>query len=364
MTKLKVFLIVACLLAARGAGAQGPAEVKKKGPVVAGSGVIKPTSPVAYVDGKPVRYAEIDAAVGALVRQAEAEYLSRAYDLRRGALDQLLSKRLVELEARKVGKTVAQWLGDLLETVPEPTEDELRVAYELTKDQLSGATFAQVRPALRERLKREASQKRFAAALGELMAKYQVKVMLPEPAPLRLKVSATGPSRGPDDAPVTIVAFADFECPYSQLVTSTLARALDDYAGKVRLVSRQFPLWSHPKAQKAAEASLCAADQGKFWELHDRMYADQGRLAVEDLEAAARELGLDGARFHACLDGGEKLGAVEADVNAGNMAGVQGTPTLFVNGVYLSGAVSYAKLKETIEGELAADRRRLAKSGR
>jgi protein-disulfide isomerase len=363
MTQRNVTLMVACLLAAHGASAQTPPEAKKKAPAVAGTGAIRPTTPVARVDGKPVKYAELDATVGALVRQAEVEYLSKAYDLRRGALDQLLSKRLVELEARKAGKTVKQWLEELLAKVPEPTEDELRTAYEVARDQLSGETFAQARIALREQLRRDAGQKRFAAALGELMAKYHVKVMLPEPAPLRVEVSAMGPSRGADDAAVTIVAFADFECPYSQAMTSTLQRALDEYAGKVRLVYRQFPLWSHPKAQKAAEASLCAAEQGKFWDLHDRMYGDQGKLADEDLEAAARELGLDGARFHACL-AGEKRAAVEADVEAGYRAGVQGTPTLFVNGVYLAGAIPYGKLKETIDAELAAARRRIAKSGR
>jgi protein-disulfide isomerase len=151
---------------------------------------------------------------------------------------------------------------------------------------------------------------------------------------------------------VTIVEFADFQCPFCTRARETLDQVLKVYDGKVRVVYRQFPLPFHPLAEKAAEAGLCAADQGKFWELHDRLFSSGAKLDVADLKAAARELGVDGAKFDVCLDAGGKRAAVEDDLRAGRAAGVQGTPALFVNGVFLNGAVPFDELKAVIDREL------------
>jgi protein-disulfide isomerase len=316
-------------------------------------GRLAPGEAIATIDGKKVTYAEVEATVGALERQAEAEYLEKVYQLRSGALDQLIAMRVVEAEARKAGQPTPEWLEQVLMAgLPEPTGEEVAAAYEQNKAQLQGATLEQARPDLLAHLRRGVARRRFASLVQELVGRHQVQSLLVAPEPVRMAVEAIGPSRGPEKAKVTIVEFSDFECPFCGRGHATLARVLETYRDQVRVVYRQFPLDFHPRAQKAAEASLCAGEQGRFWELHDRMFADQAKLEVAQLKAAARELKLDGDRFDNCLDAGAQGAAVEADVKAGQALGVQGTPAFFVNGVFLNGAVPFEQFKATIDREL------------
>jgi protein-disulfide isomerase len=309
-------------------------------------------SSIAIIDGQPILYSEIEKVIGLEVRKAEAEYLEKVYELRRGALDQLVMSRLLDDEAKKAGKTTGQWMEEFLREVPELTDEQLHKAFEENAAQLDGATFEQSKDRLREHVRRNEGQKRFAAHVEGLTAKRDVKVLLVPPEPLRLPVAATGPSRGSDEAKVTIVEFSDFQCPYCSRARGTLARLLEEYKGKVRLVYRHFPLAIHAEAEKAAEASLCAQDQGKFWELHDRMFAEQDKLSVGDLKAAAKDLGLGATTFDACLDEGTKSAAVAADVRAAREVGVQGAPAFFVNGALISGAAPYEQFKAFVDREI------------
>lgn len=148
------------------------------------------------------------------------------------------------------------------------------------------------------------------------------------------------PSIGPQDAPVTIIAFEDFECPYSGQVWRTEKQIMQEFEGKVQFVYRDFPISSsHANAQKAAEAAQCANDQGKFWAMHDLLFTYQKKLSSDIMLEAARSLGLDMAEFTECLDSGQYADEVAADyVNAVN-AGVSGTPTYFFNGIRVEGAL-------------------------
>jgi protein-disulfide isomerase len=159
--------------------------------------------------------------------------------------------------------------------------------------------------------------------------------------------------RGPAKAPVTIVAWSDFECPFCQRAEPTVRQVMSDYNGKVKLVYMQFPLSFHPNAQKAAEASECANDQGKFWEYNDRLY-DTTQLGVPSLKQHAASLGLDTAKFNQCLDSGANAGKVAAMQAMGSQNGVSGTPTFFINGQPLVGAQPYANFKAAIDQQLAA----------
>jgi protein-disulfide isomerase len=172
--------------------------------------------------------------------------------------------------------------------------------------------------------------------------------------PQRTEIATAGyPARGPATAQVTIVEFSDFECPFCGRLFPTLKAVEKIYVGRVRIVYRQFPLRKlHPRAQKAAEASLCAGEQGRFWEMHDSMFSDQEHLTVDALKARAVELKLDTATFNACLDSGKEVAAVDRDIVDGARAGVTGTPTLFINGRKLVGNQPFAAIQAVIEDEL------------
>jgi len=172
--------------------------------------------------------------------------------------------------------------------------------------------------------------------------------------PARTAVATEGrPSTGAEDAPVTIVEFSDFQCPYCATMVSTLKEIEKNYKDQVRIVYLQFPLTRiHPNAQKAAEASLCANEQNQFWQMHDALFADQAKLGVDELRRKAEKLSLDMAAFNACLDGGKYASAVRADIAEGIKAGVNGTPAFLVNGRLFSGSRPYDELQKVVEDEL------------
>ena len=163
------------------------------------------------------------------------------------------------------------------------------------------------------------------------------------------------PFIGPEDAQVTIVEFSDFECPFCSRAYETVYEIKEAYEGQVKIVFKNFPLSFHANAQKAAEASECAYDQGKFWEMHDIMFENQDALSVDDLKSYAEELGLDTEAFNECLDSGAKETAVSEDFEAGNEVGVTGTPAFFINGIELVGAQPYEAFQAIIDGELAPE---------
>lgn len=161
------------------------------------------------------------------------------------------------------------------------------------------------------------------------------------------------PFRGTANAPVTIVEYSDFQCSFCSRAEATITQLLNDYPGKLKVVYLNYPLPFHENAQKAAEAFECAVDQGKAYEMHDKMFDNQGALEVSNLKQYAADLGLDTQRFNSCLDSGSKTAIVEAQTQAGSDAGVEGTPTFFINGRVLVGAQPIDKFKTIIDAELA-----------
>jgi protein-disulfide isomerase len=162
------------------------------------------------------------------------------------------------------------------------------------------------------------------------------------------------PFWGPADAPVTIIEFSDFQCPYcARFVTQTLPQIKQEYEGKIRFVFRDFPLSQlHENAEKAAEASECADDQGKFWEYHDKLFNSQSALDVASLKSYASQLGLDTGAFDQCLDSDKYAQEVQKDLQDGDSYGVTGTPAFFVNGLLVVGAQPFATFKAAIDAAL------------
>jgi len=315
-----------------------------------------PGAKVAEVDGKPITYGDLssDKDVGPKVRQAEVKALTDLYDQRRGLLDELISRRLLEEEAKAKGKTLEQWFQtDYMNSVPDPAEDEAKAFYEEHKAQMpQGQSFADLLPRIKQAVKQQKLRDGMGKMLEGLKEKHHVTVALEPPELPRIEVEAKGPARGPAAAPVTIVEFSDFQCPFCGREFPVIEKLMKEYDGKVRLVFRHFPLDFHPFAEKAAEAGACAADQGKFWELHDKMFSNQQKLAVDDLKGYAKSVGIDSTKFDKCLDSGEKKPQVDDDQKAGAAAGVNGTPAFFINGIFINGAQPYEQIKQTVDREL------------
>jgi len=177
----------------------------------------------------------------------------------------------------------------------------------------------------------------------------------PSPAPVKVEIDDDD-VLGSEDAPVTMIEFSDYECPFcARYFTQTYDQIKKTYVdtGKVKIVFRDFPLSFHPKAQKAAEAAECAGEQGKYWEMHDKLFENQQTLDIISLKRYANEIGLNIAEFSPCLDSGQMAAEVKKDFSDGQAAGVRGTPAFFINGRLISGAQPFSAFQQAIDAELA-----------
>jgi protein-disulfide isomerase len=336
-------------LAAAGLACQSPPAKPQAAPPETGK-----TAPVARIGGAAITAEELDKTVRGELNEIE----QRTYDLRKQGLDQLINQRLVDQKAKAAGKDANEFLrGELASKVAEPSDAEVRALYERAKAAKQvEEPFDKVKPQIIAFLKQQKGQAVLSGYLEQLRTEAKVEVLLPPYLPPKVEVATAGPARGPEGAPVTIVEFSDFQCPYCVKAESTVKdlMELEKYKGKIRLVYRDYPLPNHNLAPKAAEAAHCAADQAKYWEMHDKLFAASPKLELADLKAHARDLGLDGARFDKCLESGEKAKLVSDGMKAGEEAGVRGTPAFFVNGRLLSGAQPLEAFKNLVEVELVA----------
>jgi len=298
-----------------------------------------------------VTYGELTGRIGAPLADLE----KRKADLLKRGLEGYIIEKLVQAEAKKRGLANEDALlkAEVEDKIAQPSDAEIQKIFDQAKasGQLPAeVTMEQVKPEIVKMLTEQGKREKAQALFTELKSKADVQILLPEK---RVQVEATGPSKGPESAPVTIVEFSDFQCPFCSRAKGTVDEVVKQYGDKVRLVFRHFPLSFHADAPKAAEAAACADDQKKFWEYHDKLFANQGALKVDDLKKHAAELGLDTARFNECLDSGKKAELVKKDTAAGEKVGVSGTPAFFINGVVLSGAVPAEEFKSIIDAELS-----------
>jgi protein-disulfide isomerase len=272
------------------------------------------------------------------------------YDITSRALENAIAERLLEAEAARRGVS----LEALLETevhskVADPSDQEVTAFYERQKERIR-RPLDDVRQQVAEALKSIKAgqvQDEFVAALRE---KSDVEVRL---EPMRVPVELEhAPLRGPADAPVTIVEFSDFQCPFCKRSQPVIQQLRQHYPEQVNWRFKDLPLISiHPAAQSAAEAARCAGEQGKFWEYRDALFkADT--VSVDMHKAVAESLGLDGAPFLDCLKSEKYRDAVQADSKEAQQLGIGGTPTFVINGIVLAGAQPYEEFTRVIDNEL------------
>lgn len=304
---------------------------------------------IATVNGEDITSAQLDAVVRTQLEDME----KRARQLRQTALNKLIDNLLLEQAARKAGTDTDGYLRRNVESV-EVSSAEVDQAYVQSQKQFPGVLPAEAK----YRIRRTLEDNRRAAALNALLEglrrQAQISNQLVDDRLAALDFAAQeGPSLGDPGASVTIVEFADFECPYCQAAQPHLKRILDRWPGRVRLVFRHFPLERHASALPAARAAVCADLQGRFWPVHDRIFAAAPPLGDAALRVAASDSGLNTTEFEMCIKGEQSLERVRKDIVLGRTVGVSGTPAFYVNRQPVASA---AELESAVERMLGGNR--------
>ena len=307
--------------------------------------------PLAEVNGEAITAAELEQALGVKLSRLQEQI----YDLKRHELEGLIAQRLLAGEAVKRGISVAALLdAEVVAKAAPVTDAEVEAFYQTNKARLRGDE-SRLRDSIRAHLHEQRLTARRERLLESLRAQSKVVVRLQPPPIVRVAVAVDGaPVRGAAGAPVTLVEFSDFHCPFCKRVQGTLQQILDRYPGKVRHVFRDFPVDGlHPQARPAAEAARCAQDQGKFWEYHDALFSNPPRATPDDLRRYAEQAALDVPAFERCVAAGTHRAKVQREYEEGVRLGVTGTPAFFVNGRLLSGAQPLEAFARLIEDELS-----------
>ena len=309
--------------------------------------------PLAEVDGIAISVEEVEKPLASQLSKLEEQI----YNLKRQKLEALIDDKLLEKEAAKRKLTLPALLdAEVTSKVGLVTEQEIEKFYQENKAQIKGEQ-AQVREQIRSYLQNQKLNAKRDEFLKSLRSQAKVVINLKAPPVQRVEVSADGaPSKGPAKAPVTIVEFSDFHCPFCRRVLPTLTQIESKYGDKIKLAFRDFPIESlHPGATKAHEAARCANEQGKFWPYHDKLFAAPPKSSPEIFKGFAKEIGLDVGRFETCFDGGKYQADIKKDIEEGNRIGVTGTPAFFINGRLVSGAQPLEAFTRIIDDELSRD---------
>jgi len=307
-------------------------------------------APLAVVDGVAIGSEEVEKSLAGQLSKLEEQI----YNLKRQKVEALINEKLLEKEAAKRKLTMPALLdAEVTSKISLVTEQEIEKFYQENKAQMKGEQ-TEDREKIRSYLQNQKLAAKREEFLRSLRGQAKVVVNLKAPPIQRVEVSVQGaPFKGGDKAPVTIVEFSDFHCPFCKQVVSTLAKLESQYGDKVKLVFRDFPIESlHPGASKSHEAARCADEQGKFWAYHDKLFAGPANSNPELFNRFAKEVGLEPAAFETCLGSGKHQAAIKKDIEEGQRLGVAGTPAFFINGRLLSGAQPLEAFARVIDEEL------------
>jgi protein-disulfide isomerase len=342
MTKALVLAAAATFLACSSAPAQQPNWQA-------------PTDVAARIGDRAITIRELDERWRKDDAAQNAEVTQMIYDGRRTALEGIIADSLIGEAAKAAGMSPDGYLeAEMAKRVTAVTSSEVSTFYTANLSQMQGRPLEAMAPVITRYLTDQRRTQAREAIIGDLRKKGPaVRVALEVPR-MAVSVAASNPSLGAASAPVTLIEFSDYQCPFCQRVEPTLKRLRATYGDKIRIVWKDFPLTQiHPLAFKAGEAAHCAGDQGKYWELHDVLFAKQSELQVDDLKRHALELGLKADVFNQCLDSSKYGERVRDGLSEGNQLGVNSTPTVFINGRRLSGAQPYEVFSAVIDEELS-----------
>jgi|ETNmetMinimDraft_26_1059896.scaffolds.fasta_scaffold30167_1 protein-disulfide isomerase len=304
---------------------------------------------VAVVNGKGISLSTVDEQIRNELFEREFGANgggAKLHQARQDAISTLVGEILLEKAAAAAQETPEQWLEAKISAKGPVTDEEVEIFFEENKERMGpGAALESLSTRIRSYLEHN----RRETIYRDLLAEATIEVTLPRD---RVEIAASGPSTGPENAPVTIVEFSDFQCPYCSKAADVMKEVIARYPNEVRLVYRHLPLDFHANAHGSAKASICADEQDRFWDYHDLLFANQRALEREKLMEYAVQLELDMTRFEACMTSARNDSIVAEDLAAAGAVGASGTPAFFVNGIMLSGAQPFDVFETLIEEEL------------
>lgn len=302
---------------------------------------------LAVVNGETITAEALVAADDGELLAAEAA-LAQA---RRDALDQLVLETIVHQRATAAGLPDDEWIRrEVAGRYAPVTDADVDAFYEQNADQIA-QPLEEIRASLKAYLDEQRATPAIGALLGELRRSAAVEDHLPR---YRVAVDGQGAPRiGSPDAPVQIVEFSDFQCPYCARASQVVREVLTRYGDQVSLTYRHFPLDFHPQAHRAAQAAACAGEQDQFWAFHDELFADASRWTDGVFDTVAEAAKVNPRALRECLDSGRHAATVDADLERGRRVGTNGTPAFFVNGIPMSGAQPFEAFAALVDAELA-----------
>lgn len=303
---------------------------------------------VAVVGGRSITLADVDRSIEARLRPLQQQM----YALRKSALENLVVSAVLEQTAAKRSITVAELRKQLSAGTFEIAQADIDDMLEEHAESFAGMSPDEVRERVRLDLESQERMRHYREGVARLRDAMAVEVLLREPT---VTISTAGFDRvakGKQNAPVTLIEFADFQCPYCRGASATVNRVAEQYKDDVRVVFRHLPLGNHPEAFGAARAAHCASEQNRFWEYHDALF-EADALSADRLRTIAADLKLDTNTFASCMADERSKSAVLTDLQEAKRLGITGTPTFIVNGVLLTGAVPFSELQQILDKQLA-----------
>jgi protein-disulfide isomerase len=316
---------------------------------------IDPNQKIAVVNGKDILGKDLGKELALVESKAWRSYCQAIHDARQGALEGYISEMLVQDAAKKKSQTAEEFVRTQVEAkLAPPTDEALKAFYDKNR-RPTDPPFDDVKPSVLQYFQRQQAEAFVGQMISDLRAGAQIATLLEDVGPpaLEIDVPAHTAAVGPPSARVTVVEFADFECPYCSTAADAVRELKTKYKDNVRFAYRHFPLSFHPNAKKAAEYSQCAAAQGQFWKLHDTFYANMKALDEPSLKMHAKSVGLNLEELEKCVASGRGATEVEIDMKKAMEIGVEGTPSFYINGQKYAGPISPQALGQAIDTALA-----------
>lgn len=304
---------------------------------------------VATVNGREITQRDLDRLVVGQTFPLE----QKVYAIRKATLENLITLRVLESEAKRRGVTVAEVRKELATGEVHVTPQQVEDAYATNASFFGNMSPDEAKERLRLDLENQQRMQNYRVRLAKLKQTASIEVRLMQPHVLSTGDEVASPSLGPADAAVTIVEFSDFQCPYCRKVQSTIKQLLQTYEKDVRFIFKHLPLDIHQGAFPAAQAAFCAGQQGLFWQYHDALFNAE-TYGIESLKRIAEDLGVNISLFTLCLTSPPSRNAISLNIWEAGQLGISSTPTFVINGKLVSGALAFEEFKKIIDQELTA----------